>query len=170
MVTDEKDPLYGYTKAKELYLHANVGYDGRYIVPFIWDKQMETIVNNEPSETIRMMERVFDEFLPEEERKESKGDTGLYPPKLRAEIDAFNEWVYDRINNGVYKTRFAATQEVYETHVVPLFEALDRVEKHLEDPKHRPYIFGEHIIDADVRFFTTIIRFDAAYFICLDAT
>ena len=162
--TDEKDPLYGYTKAKELYLHADPNYTARYTVPFIWDKQKETIVNNESSEIIRMMETAFDEFLSEEEREESKGDKGLYPANLRAEIDDFNGWVYDKINNGVYKTGFAATQEAYETHVVPLFEALDRVEEHLEDPKHGPYLFGEHITEADVRLFTTMIRFDAAYF------
>ena len=160
----EKDPLYGYTKAKELYIHADPHYKGRYTVPFLWDKQKETIVNNESSEIIRMMETAFDELLPGEDREESKGDAGLYPPKIRAEIDEFNEWVYDKINNGVYKTGFAGTQEAYETHVVPLFEALDKVEKHLEDPIHRPYVFGEYITEADVRLFTTLIRFDPAYF------
>ncbi len=162
--SEEKDPLYGYTKAKELYLHADPNYNARYTVPFIWDKQKETIVNNESSEIIRILEIGFDEFLPVEERERSKGEKSLYPPHLRTEIDELNAWVYDKINNGVYKTGFAATQEAYETHVIPLFEGLDRVEKHLEDPKHRPYLFGDFITEADVRLFTTMIRFDVAYF------
>lgn len=162
--SDEKDPLYGYTKAKELYLHADPDYNARFTVPFLWDNQKETIVNNESSEIVRMMETAFDEFLPEEEREASKGDQGLYPSTLRAEIDMFNEWVYDKINNGVYKIGFAGTQEAYETHIIPLFEALDRAEKHLQDPKHRPFVFGKHVTEADVRLYTTLIRFDAAYF------
>lgn len=162
--TDEKDPLYGYTKAKDLYHHADPTYSARYTVPFIWDKQRETIVNNESSEIFRMMETAFDEFLPENERESSKGEKGLYPPHLRTEIDDINAWVYDKINNGVYKTGFASTQEAYETHVVSLFEGLDDVEKHLDDPKHQPYLFGKCITEADIRLYTTIIRFDAAYF------
>ncbi|KAI4132554.1 MAG: hypothetical protein LQ338_000653 [Usnochroma carphineum] len=162
--TAEKDPLYGYTKCKELYLHADPQYDARYTVPFLWDKANETIVNNESSEIVRMLETAFDEFLPESEREATKGEKGLYPEHLRSEIDQMNEWVYDKINNGVYKTGFAATQEAYEAHVVPLFDALDRVERHLQDPEHQPYLFGQHITEADVRLFTTLIRFDAAYF------
>ncbi|KAL8766275.1 MAG: hypothetical protein Q9209_006907 [Squamulea sp. 1 TL-2023] len=162
--TDAKDPLYGYTKIKDLYLRADPEYDARYTVPFIWDKEKETIVNNESSEIIRMFESAFDEFLSEAEREEAKGGNGLYPEHLRKEIEEFNEWVYDRINNGVYKTGFAATQEAYESHVVPLFEALDRVEKHLSEKGHHPYLFGKSITEADVRLYTTLIRFDAAYF------
>ncbi|KAL8700899.1 MAG: hypothetical protein Q9201_005194 [Fulgogasparrea decipioides] len=162
--TAEKDPVYGFTKVKDLYLKADPDYKGRYTVPFLWDRERETIVNNESSEIIRMLETAFDSFLPEEEREEAKGEKGLYSEHLRKEIDTFNDWVYDGINNGVYKTGFAATQEAYESHVFPLFEALDRVEKHLEDPAHRPYLFGKYITEADVRLYTTIIRFDAAYF------
>lgn len=162
--TDAKDPLYGYTTCKELYLHADPGYKARYTVPFLWDKVCETIVNNESSEIVRMLETAFDEFLPESEREAAKGEGGLCPAGLKGEIDEMNGWVYERINNGVYKTGFAATQEAYEANVVPLFEALDRVERHLRDEWHRPYLFGEYITEADVRLFTTLIRFDAAYF------
>ncbi|KAL8801198.1 MAG: hypothetical protein Q9182_004647 [Xanthomendoza sp. 2 TL-2023] len=162
--TDSRDPLYGYTKCKELYLHADPKYNARYTVPFLWDKKTETIVNNESSEIIRMLESAFDEFLPEIEREESKGERGLYPMHLREKIDEMNEWVYEKINNGVYKTGFAATQEAYESHVIPLFEALDRVEKHLTEAGDSPFLFGKSITEADVRLYTTLIRFDAAYF------
>ncbi|KAL8708101.1 MAG: hypothetical protein Q9220_006955 [cf. Caloplaca sp. 1 TL-2023] len=162
--TDAQDPVYGYHLLKELYLHADKGYVGRYTVPMLWDKEKETIVNNESSEIVRMLETCFDGFLPEAEREETKGEKGLYPVQLRERIDEMNEWVYDGINNGVYKTGFAATQEAYESNVVPLFEALDRVERHLQGEGHQPYLFGEYITEADVRLFTTLIRFDAAYF------
>ncbi|KAL8948570.1 MAG: hypothetical protein Q9222_005256 [Ikaeria aurantiellina] len=165
--SDARDPVYGYTHLKQLYLHANPQYEGRYTIPVLWDKEKETIVNNESAEIIRMLETCFDEFLPEDEREEVKGEKGLYPLHLRKEIDEMNEWVYEAINNGVYKTGFAATQEAYESNVVPLFEALDRVERHFAEDdgrKHHPYLFGKHITEADVRLYTTLIRFDAAYF------
>jgi glutathionyl-hydroquinone reductase len=75
------------------------------------------------------------------------------------------EWVYDTVNNGVYKTGFATTQKAYENHLFPLFKSLDRLEAHLGEPGHSPYLFGEHITEADVRLYTTIIRFDIAYYL-----
>ncbi|KAL4938620.1 hypothetical protein BDV06DRAFT_225811 [Aspergillus oleicola] len=163
--SDENDPLYGFTKISQLYFKADPGYVGRYTIPVLWDKKHETIVSNESSEIIRMFDSEFDEFLPGEKRAVSLPGGGLYPAHLRGEIDALNEWVYDRINNGVYKTGFAATQEAYEANLYPLFEALDRVEEHLAQSGHQPYLFGEHITEADVRLYTTIARFDVAYYL-----
>jgi putative glutathione S-transferase len=111
-----------------------------------------------------MMYTEFDAFIPEYRRESVKGAKGLYPPQLRSQIDAMNEWVYDTINNGVYKTGFAATQEAYEANVYPLFKSLDRVEEHLSQPGHHPYLFGEDITEADIRLYTTMIRFDVAYY------
>ena len=85
------------------------------------------------------------------------------PPRLKDEIDEFNSWVYDLVNNGVYKTGFAGTQAAYEANVFPLFEALDRIEAHMSQPGHSPYLFGDHITEADIRLYVTMIRFDAAY-------
>ncbi|KAL4916907.1 haloacid dehalogenase [Aspergillus aurantiobrunneus] len=161
----EKDPLYGFTKISELYFKADPGYAGRYTVPLLWDKKRETIVNNESSEIIRMFYSEFDDLLLEGNREVNTPGGGLYPVHLREKIDAMNEWVYDRINNGVYKTGFATTQEAYESNLYPLFEALDRVEEHLGQPGHGPYLFGEHITEADVRLYTTIARFDVAYYL-----
>ncbi|RVD89604.1 uncharacterized protein DFL_000606 [Arthrobotrys flagrans] len=161
--TMEKDPLYGFTKLSQLYFKANPEYEGRYTVPLVWDKKTETIVNNESSEIIRMFYTAFDEFLPESEREVNKTGGGYYPENLRKEIDEMNEWVYDKINNGVYKTGFASTQDAYLSNVVPLFESLDRLEKHLND-RGTKYLFGDHITEADIRLFTTLIRFDVAYY------
>lgn len=110
-----------------------------------------------------MFSTAFDHLIPVELREASQGNLGLYPPHLRAEIDEMNDWVYTELNNGVYKVGFATTQESYVEHIYPLFGALDRLERHLEDRKS-PYLFGEHITEADLRLYTTLIRFDVAYY------
>ena len=149
---------------RQLYEKADPGYEGRYLVPVLWDKQGETIVNNESSEIIRMFYTAFDELLPEQMREEGRGGGGFYPEHLRGEIDAMNEWVYHTVNNGVYKTGFAASQAAYEENLYPLFESLDRLERHLAESGHGPYLFGEFVTEADVRLYTTLIRFDVAYY------
>lgn len=159
--SDEKEPLYGFKYLKDLYLKADPEYNGRYTVPTLWDKKTERIVNNESSEIIRMFYTEFDDLLPAERRED--GPRGLYPEHLRGEIDAMNEWVYHQLNNGVYKSGFATTQEAYDSNVYTVFEALDRIEKHLGEFGHQPYLFGEHITEADIRLYPTIVRFDAAY-------
>ncbi|KAF2731324.1 hypothetical protein EJ04DRAFT_583809 [Polyplosphaeria fusca] len=159
----EKDPLYGFKWLSELYKKADASYEGRYLVPTLWDKKKETIVSNESSEIIRMFYSEFDAFLPEHLRESSKGEKGLFPTQLHTEIEAMNEWVYDKINNGVYKTGFASSQEAYEEHVHPIFKSLDRLESHLLE-KNTPYLFGDFITEADIRLYTTLIRFDVAYF------
>ena len=158
------DPLYGFTGLKQLYKKADPEYEGRFTVPVLWDKKTETIVNNESSEIIRMLYDQFDDFLEPDHREANKPGGGYYPPHLRKEIDAMNEWVYTTINNGVYKTGFASTQEAYDASLYPLFKSLDRLEEHLKWPSHQPYLFGEHITEPDIRLYTTMARFDVAYY------
>ncbi|QRG38872.1 hypothetical protein FDK38_003291 [Candidozyma auris] len=156
------EPLYGFERLKQLYYKANPDYDGRFTVPVLWDKQKETIVNNESSEIIRMLNTEFNDLLPAD-----FAEVDLYPEELRSKIDEINDLVYDNINNGVYKTGFATSQDVYEKEVKNVFAHLDKVEEILksnqeQDPKHR-FLIGTTLTEADVRLYTTIVRFDPVY-------
>lgn len=145
-------------RIRDFYKAADPEYSARSTVPVIWDEKLKTVVNNESSEIIRILNTAFDELIPQEFR----GIT-FYPEDHKAEIDSINEWVYHKVNNGVYKSGFATTQEAYEENVVPLFESLDRLEKILADKKDKRYLVGESLTEADIRLFTTIVRFDAVY-------
>jgi len=136
----------------EVYTKAKPDYSGRVTVPVLWDKKTETIVSNESSEIIRMLNSAF------EDTGASSGD--YYPEPLRSEIDALNGRIYDTVNNGVYKAGFATTQEAYQEAVMPLFETLDWLEERLSRQR---YLTGTAITEADWRLFTTLIRFDPVY-------
>jgi putative glutathione S-transferase len=146
------DTLYGLDYLHQIYTKADPHYSGRVTVPVLWDKREETIVSNESSEIIRMLNSAFDEW----------GDRSLdlYPAALRAEIDAVNALVYPAINNGVYRARFATTQEAYEEAFDTLFAALDKIEERLSRQR---YLVGGHFTEADWRLFTTLVRFDPVY-------
>ena len=162
--TAEKDPLYGFTKLSQLYFKADPEYGGRYTVPALWDKKKETIVSNESSEIIRMFYTEFDDLLPKHLREDVHPFGGLYPEQLRKDIDEQNEWVYTTVNNGVYRCGFAESQAAYDAGIGPLFDSLDRLEKRLGESGHSPYLFGKGITEADIRLYTTLIRFDASYY------
>jgi len=119
----------------------------------LWDKEKKTIVNNESSEIIRMLNSAFDAFTDARE--------DYYPAPLRVEIDRINAFVYKNVNNGVYRAGFATTQAAYDEAFRHLFIALDEIERHLGT--HR-YLAGERITEADWRLFTTLVRFDAVYY------
>ncbi len=149
----DPSPIAGIEYLHQVYTTAQPDYSGRVTVPVLWDKQTQTIVNNESAEIIRMLNSAFGRF--------TEVKTDFYPPPLRAEIDEVNGFVYDAINNGVYKAGFATTQEAYESHVFKLFAALDQLEERLGKQR---YLAGDQITEADWRLFTTLIRFDAVYF------
>jgi glutathionyl-hydroquinone reductase len=136
----------------QVYTAAKPDYSGRVTVPVVWDKQQDTIVSNESADIIRMFNSAFDQV------GARPGD--FYPEELRTEIDEINELVYDQVNNGVYKSGFATTQEAYEEAVIPLFETLDLLEARLAEQR---YLCGGRITEADWRLFTTLVRFDAVY-------
>lgn len=150
------DPHNGAARMRELYTMASSEYEGNITVPVLWDKKTKAIVNNESSEIIRMLNSEFQEFASE------KGKAlDLYPEAQREAIDAVNEWVYPHINNGVYRCGFAKSQEAYATAFAGLFEHLDRAEAVLAKSR---YIAGDALTEADVRLFTTLVRFDPVYF------
>lgn len=146
------DTVNGFSHLHQVYTAAKPDYTGRVTVPVLFDKRTKKIVNNESSEIIRMLNGEFDELA----------DTSVdfYPPPFRAKIDAFNAFVYENINNGVYKAGFATTQSAYEEAFDGLFTALDEIERRLAKQR---YLAGEFITEADWRLFTTLVRFDAVY-------
>lgn len=146
------DPVLGARFLREIYAAADPDYTGRVTVPVLWDKAQNTIVNNESAEIIRMFAHAFDGV------GAAPGDTS--PPDLLDEIDAVNARVYDTVNNGVYKSGFATRQETYERAVTALFETLDRLEDRLAG---REFLVGEQLTEADVRLYTTLVRFDPVY-------
>jgi len=146
------DHLFGSDFLREIYVRNDPKVSGRVTVPVLWDKAQETIVSNESSEIIRMFNSAFDGIT---------GNTDDYwPEALRDAIEPVNARIYDTLNNGVYMSGFATTQEAYEEAVHPLFETLDWLEDRLSS--HR-YLMGDRITEADWRLFTTLIRFDPVY-------
>ena len=147
------DHLYDSKYLYELYLRANKNYSGRVTVPILWDKKLETIVNNESSEIIRMFNSEFNQI--------TNNFDDYYPDSRRKEIDKLNHFTYHNINNAVYKAGFASSKEAYEDAYENLFKALDKLEQILES---RKYLLGEEITETDWRVFPTLIRFDAIYY------
>lgn len=147
------DGLYDFKYAYELYTQNKKKYTGRVTVPILWDKKTKTIVNNESSEIIRIFNQAFNHLT---------GNTlDFYPKENQKEIDEINQFVYSTINNGVYKAGFATTQAAYEKAVTHLFDAMDTLERRLES---QTYLCGEMLTEADIRLFTTLIRFDMVYY------
>ena len=146
------DALYGSDYHYQLYTRHQSDYTGRVTVPVLWDRERECIVNNESADIIRQFNTAFDELT---------GNRADYCPEaLRDDIDEINAYVYERVNNGVYRAGFATTQSAYEEAYNGLFEALDHLEDRLSTQR---FLVGERITEADWRLFTTLIRFDAVY-------
>lgn len=136
----------------QVYTDADSTYSGRVTVPVLWDKERNTIVNNESSEIIRMLNTAFNDLT---------GNTDdYYPEAMRAGIDEWNERIYPAVNNGVYRAGFATSQDAYEEAYQVLFAELDALDAHLQSNR---YLMGDTLTEADIRLFTTLIRFDAVY-------
>lgn len=148
-----KDPVIDADYLYEIYTHVEPEYSGRVTVPVLYDLKQDKIVNNESSEIMRMLNSAFDEVGAKE------GD--YYPESLHEAIDAINDKVYGAVNNGVYKAGFATKQDVYEEEVTKLFAMLDELEGILEDKR---YLTGDQVTEADIRLFTTLVRFDSVYY------
>ncbi|HHT7646881.1 TPA: glutathione S-transferase family protein [Streptococcus suis] len=148
-----KDTLFNSDYLYQVYLKADPHYTGRVTVPVLWDKETNTIVSNESAEIMRMFNTAFNDI--------TGNHDDYYPTDLQAEIDAMNDFVYPNINNGVYKAGFSTNQAVYEKEVKNLFAALDKLEEHLAD---KNYLVGNQLTEADIRLFTTLVRFDPVYF------
>lgn len=149
---DLHDPLFGFSYMHQVYTKADPKYSGRVTVPVLWDKQQKTIVSNESADIIRMLNEAFNHI--------TGNQLDFYPEALRNEIDAVNDFVYDNVNNGVYKSGFATTQEAYEEAFDALFAALDQLEERLASQR---YLAGATLTEADWRLFTTLVRFDGVY-------
>lgn len=146
------DPVNGATYMHEIYTKADPLFTGRATVPVLWDKQTGTIVNNESSDILRMLNDGFGDL--------AQNSIDLYPAGKREDIDRFNARIYPALNNGVYRAGFATTQVAYEEAFHGVFECLGQVEAELEG---RDYLFTDHPTESDIRLFVTLVRFDIAY-------
>ena len=146
------DPAIGADNLHQLYTHAKPDYSGHVTVPVLWDTRTETIVNNESADIMRMLGSAFDAC--------GANDLDLYPESYRDKIDTLNDRIYDTVNNGVYKAGFATTQYAYDKAVTPLFAMLDELEERLEG---KDWLVGDRLTEADIRLWTTLIRFDPVY-------
>lgn len=148
------DTIHNKKYAHEIYQISDNKVSTKATVPILWDKKTHTIVNNESSEIIRIMNQSFNNI--------SKNYDDYYPVNLRAEIDDINDVIYKNINNGVYKTGFSRTQSSYDDAVQKLFSSLEMIENKLE---HQDYLVGNMLTEADIRFAPTLLRFDSVYYV-----
>jgi len=147
-----EDPVNGFQFLSEAYLATDPAYQGRFTVPVLWDKQKRIIVNNSDDDLMRIFNSEFDAF--------TDSTLDLYPTGHRSEIDKLNVLIYETVNDGVYRAGFATSQQAYEKAVFSLFDTLNRLEVRLERQR---YLFGNALLETDLRLFVTLIRFDPVY-------
>jgi len=148
------DHLFNYRYLYQIYQQAQADISTSVTVPILWDKKTNTIVNNESSEIIRILNVAFNELTHDQQ--------DYYPKSHQTEIDAFNETIYETLNNGVYRCGFAKTQQAYDLAVKPLFTTLDKLEKHLQG---KNFLVADRLTEADIRLIPTLLRFDLVYYI-----
>ncbi len=148
------DPLFVADYLHQIYTRADPNFTGRATVPVLWDTANNVMVNNESADILRMFNSAFEELAP--------CDLNLYPDDLADEIEELNPWIYDQLNNGVYKAGFASSQRAYEEALAGVFDTLDALEERMSDG--RKFLLGDRLTETDIRLFVTLIRFDAAYY------
>ncbi len=146
------EPINGFQYLKEAYTATDPRYQARVTVPVLWDSETTRIVSNSDDDIMRMFNQAFHDF--------TESPIDLYPKDLRQEIDELNAFIYEQVNNGVYRAGFATSQIAYEQAVTKLFDALDQMENRLSTQR---YLFGQQIVETDWKLFVTLIRFDAVY-------
>ncbi|WP_238477200.1 glutathione S-transferase family protein [Natranaeroarchaeum sulfidigenes] len=146
------DTVNGTDYLRDVYTAADDSFTGRVTVPVLWDRERETIVNNESAEIMRMLDTAFHDL--------GERDVDLYPDGYRDEVDRVMEAIYDPINNGVYRAGFARSQEAHQQAIAELFDALDHWDDVLADQR---YLAGDVLTEADIAMFTTLVRFDEVY-------
>lgn len=147
------DPVYNAKYLYEIYVKEDSSYTGRVTVPILFDKKKNKIVSNESADIVRMFNSAFNHL--------TGNDDDYYPKNMKEEIDSMNDFLYNSINNGVYKVGFTTNQKIYEQEVTKLFESLDEIEDRLATKK---YLFGNRLTESDIRLFTTLVRFDVVYY------
>lgn len=148
------DPVNGFDFLSQAYEATDPDFDQRHSVPVLWDKETGVIVNNESADILRMLSTGFGDL--------ATTDVDLYPESLRDGIDALNLRIYENVNNAVYKAGFTTNQAIHEREVRGIFETLDELDARLAE---RRYLFGDRPVETDWRLFTTLVRFDAVYYI-----
>ncbi|RAL07902.1 glutathione S-transferase omega-like 2 [Aspergillus homomorphus CBS 101889] len=151
------DHLFGEDYLHKMYFRADPEYKGRYAVPLLWDTKSNTAVANESIEILRWLPSAFNAHIPP-----SLASIDLYPSHLRAKIDAISPWLQSDLNTGVYKAGFAETQEVYDEKIIPVFGALNKLER-IVAANGGPFVLGAEMTELDVMLYTTLIRFDTVY-------
>ena len=146
------DPVNGFAFLREAYVATDPNYQGRVTVPVLWDKESRRIVSNSDDDIMRMFNGAFNRL--------TASTLDLYPERLHKEIDELNAFIYENVNDGVYRAGFATSQKTYEIAVRRLFDALDVLDNRLI---HHRYLFGPIPVETDWRLFVTLIRFDAVY-------
>lgn len=148
----QPEPLFDARFLHQIYTRAVPDFTGRVTVPVLWDRERNTIVNNESGDIVRIFDQDFGDL--------ANATYTLRPTHLAAEIDAINEQLYDAVNNGVYRAGFAGSQDAYEAAVVPLFDMLRTLDDRLAT---RRFLMGDALTEPDIRLFTTCVRFDVVY-------
>lgn len=155
------DHLFGSEYLHQVYFRADPEYKGRYSVPALWDKKTDTMVNNESIDQMKNLQTAFDGLL-SEDGKSKEASMHFYPASLRSKIDTICGWMQSDLNTGVYKAGFAPDQETYDKNIIPVFAALNKLEKIVKE-HGGPFALGSELTEVDVMLFPTLIRFDTVY-------